>query len=337
MSRSISLAVVGATGLVGEAFLALLEVSDIKVSELKVVASTESAGKRVKAGDRMLKVEALETFDFSCVEVALFVVPPAVSAQHSRRAVEQGCLTLDLSGVWLADSSVPVWCAGAQSVDVEALHESRLLSVMTGAPAVVAEFVSALVEFQPGLLSATILMPASAAGRAAVEDLAKQTARLLGSQDPAPDVFPVQSAFAVLSAGVSGLGSGSLAPAQTMLVALSRINGLAGLAATAQASWVPAFFGTSLALTLHCETAVPVDVAAQLLENAGMPTLGVEQAREAVSLTGDLPEQRTKVGNLMVNGAASNQLSCWIGFDNVQYGAALKGIQILQFLIKDYL
>ncbi|MBQ0753828.1 MAG: hypothetical protein KBT87_05105 [Gammaproteobacteria bacterium] len=337
MSRAISLAVVGATGLVGEALLALLADSDIKFSSIHALASDESAGKRVEYAEKMLKVEALESFDFSSVEVAIFAVPAAVSAQHSRAAAEQGCLALDLSGVWLADPSVPVWCAGVQDVDTEILRETRLLSVMTGAAAVIAEYVHALSDLRPRLASSVVLLPASAGGRDAVEDLARQTARLLSSQDPEPGIFPAPSAFAVFSAGVSATGSGPVAPEQTAQVGLSRLRALAAVQNTVQVSWVPSFFGMSLGITVHCEQPVSADVAAQMLEQAGMPPVSAELGREPVTLTGELPERSAKVANLAVGGVGGNQLSSWIGVDNVRYGAAFKGVQILQLLIKDYL
>lgn len=150
-------------------------------------------------------------------------------------------------------------------------------------------------------------------------------------------MFPAQNAFAVFSAGVSAIGSGFLAPEQTMQVGLSRLPALSGVQSTVQASWVPTFFGLSIGVTLHCEQPVSSDVAAQMLEQAGMPVNSAEPGREPVTLTGDLPEQRAKVANLVVGGSAGNQLSSWIGVDNVRYGAAVKGVQILQLLIKDYL
>lgn len=337
MSRAISLAVVGATGLVGEALLAMLAESDIKLSAIHALASDDSAGKRVEYAEKMLKVEALDSFDFGSVEVAIFATPAAVSAQYSRAAAEQGCLALDLSGVWLADPSVPVWCAGVQDIDSESLRETRLLSVMTGAAAVIAEYIFALSDLQPGLASSVVLLPASAAGRDSVEDLARQTARLLSSQDPEPGIFPSQSAFAVFSAGVSATGSGPLAPEQTIEVGLSRLQAIAAVQNTVQVCWVPSFFGMSVGVTLHCEQPVSTDVAAQMLEQAGMPANSAELGREPVTLTGDLPEQRAKVANLVVGGVGGNQLSSWIGVDNVRYGAAFKGVQILQLLIKHYL
>ena len=337
MTRAISLAVVGATGQVGEALLEMLAGSDIEFSSIHAVASEQSAGKRIEFGDRLLKVQNLEGFDFSDVEVALFAVPPAVSAQHARAVSEQGCLVLDLSGVWLADPSVPMWSTASPYLDDDLLRESCLLSVLTGAPAVAAEVMTALSDFAPRSAACTTLLPASAGGRAALEDLARQAARLLNSQDPEPQVFPEQSAFMVLTTGVAGLGSSALAPDQTFAVAMQRVPALASVSVASQSAWQPTFFGCSMSLTLQCDEAISLELAAQLLESAGLPTEGAEAARKVTSLGNKLPESRPRIGALSVAGHSGDQLSCWIGFDNVRYGAAHKGVQILQLLLKDYL
>lgn len=337
MERPLALAVVGATGLVGEALLEMLAESDLPLAEVHAVAAEESVGKRVSFGATYLKVASLEQFDFTSVEVALFAVPPAVSARYSREAASAGCLALDLSGVWLADPTVPVWCAGVSGLDSETWRESRLLSVLTGAPAVVAQALVALEALGPRGANVTSLMPASAAGRAAVEELARQTARLLNSQTSEPAVFPTQSAFSAIAAGPSAIGSGSLAPAQSLLAALHRLNLLPGAGVGSLAAWVPAFFGQSLALSIQCEASVSEPVARQLLEDAGFEVVPEDAARQGTSLTEDLPARRARIATVSAAAADEGMLACWIGFDNVRYGAALKGVQIVELLLKDYL
>ena len=337
MTRAVSLAVVGATGLVGEALLEQLAQSGLPFTQVHAVASAESAGKRIDFGDRLLKVEDLKTFDFSQVEVALFAVPPAVSAEYSRQAADQGCLVLDLSGVWLADPSVPVWCERVTGLDPEILHQGRLLTVLSGPAAVAAEVLHALSSLPLACVSVTSLLPSSAGGRATLEELARQTARLLNSQDPQPQHYPAQSAFAMLSAGSAALGSGSLAPSQSLQLALKRLPELAHLEVAALTGWIPAFFGASLGLSMFFSEPVSAALAGQLLDDAGLPATGLEVRREGQSLSADLPGQRPLIADLVAPGQEGQQLGCWIGFENVRYGAAHKGVQILQLLLKDYL
>lgn len=337
MSRPISLAVVGATGLVGEALLELLAQSGLAFSEVHALASEESSGKRIEFGDRLLKVADAATFDFGRAEVALLAVPPAVSLSLAPRVADQGCLALDLSGVWLADPAVPAWCERVGGLDPEVLQQHRVLSVVTGAGAVVAEVCQALAALPLQRVGVTSLMPASAGGRAVLEDLARQTARLLNSQDPEPGVFPVQAAFSVLAAGSAGLGSAVLAPAQTLQLALGRMASLAALDVQAACAWAPVFYGGALSLDLGFAEPVSPPMVAQLLEEAGLPCEGVEAPRQARSLTADLPGVRPLVAELTGQGTESGRLGLWIGYDNVRYAAARKGVQILQLLIKDYL
>ncbi len=337
MTRPISLAVVGATGLVGEALLDLLSESDLQFSDVHALASAESAGKRIEFGDRLLKVQDADSFDFSRAEVALFVTPPAVSLQLAPRAAEQGCLALDLSGVWLADQAVPLWCERATGLDAELLQQHRLFSVVTGAGAVLAEVCQALSELPLVRVSATSLLPASAGGRALLEELARQTARLLNSQDPEPVLYPAQAAFSLLAAGTAGLGSSTLAPAQTLQLTLARLPALANVDMLATCAWAPTFYGAALSLDLGFAEPVAPALLAQLLEQAGLPTEGVDAPRSARSLTADLPGVRPLVTTLLGQGQESERVGVWIGYDNVRYAAARKGVQILQLLIKDYL
>lgn len=332
----VRVAVVGATGLVGEAILELLADRHEEIEPV-AVASADSAGRRVPCGSRNLKVEALDDFDFGSVAIALFAVPPAVSLQHARQAANRGCLVLDLSGIWLADAGVPVWHPHGDALpDADVLRTARIVSVVTGTAAPVADLLLALAELAPRQLAVTSLLPASAAGRAAVEDLGRQSARLLSSQAADPELFPAQSAFQVLAAGRAALGSAALAPGQSLAVALHRLALLSGDAVSGSACWVPAFFGQSLSVSVQCGTSVDDAVVQQLLENAGFE-LPPERDGNAQTLTESLSSRRIRAIVSAVVGGDQGRVECWLGFDNVRNGAALRGVQMLDMLLKDHL
>jgi aspartate-semialdehyde dehydrogenase len=262
MSRTFNVALVGVSGLVGEAALELLNERDLPIASLKVVASEASAGKRLEYKGGYIKVADLAQFDFAGVDVALFAVPPAVSAQHSPRAAEQGCVVVDLSGIWLADPQVPVVLPGINEAALDDVRERNLVAVPAGIAAQVAPLLACLLEDQlPEQITLTALLPASAAGRAGVEELARQTARLLNSQDPEAEIFPAQSAFVTLTAGVKGCGSGMLAPVQSTRLALQRLFPVLAGRVTCHAARVPVFFGQSVALGWQGSGVLGVDRA----------------------------------------------------------------------------
>lgn len=337
MSRTFNLALVGATGLVGEAVLALLQERELPIGTLHLLASAGSAGKRLAYRGSYIKVADLADCDFSGIDIALFAVPPVVTARYSPLAAEQGCLVVDLSGIWLADARVPVVLPGVNEAALADARERNLVAVAAGITAQVAPLVMALLEDGPApQLGLTALLPASAAGRAGVEELAQQTARLLNSQDPEAAIFPGQSAFATLTAGSKGCGSGMLAPADSARLALQRLfPALAGRIAC-QAVRVPVFFGQSVALNWLSDAAPAADQALMRLTAAGIEVAEADVDGRGLALSGS-----AQAGGAAVCEIASQQdgvgLSLWVSTDNVHESAALKGVQIVELLIKDYL
>jgi aspartate-semialdehyde dehydrogenase len=337
MSRSFNVALVGVTGLVGEAALELLNERELPIASLKVVASESSAGKRLEYKGAYLKVADLAQFDFAGMDVALFAVPPAVSAQYSPRAAEQGCVVVDLSGIWLADPQVPVVLPGINEAALDDVRERNLVAVAAGIAAQVAPLLACLLEDQlPEQVTLTALLPASAAGRGGVEELARQTARLLNSQDPEAEVFPAQSAFVTLTAGVKASGSGVLAPAQSTRLALQRLFPQLAGRVQCQAARVPAFFGQSVSFNWRGEAPLGVDQALARFAGAGLGIGEPDPVQRGQPLSADLEPDNLRVQELAGSDDGTG-LNLWVSADNVRYGAALKGVQIVELLIKDYL
>jgi aspartate-semialdehyde dehydrogenase len=337
MSRSFSVAVVGATGLVGEAIMELLNDRELPISTLHLVASDATAGRRIEYKGGYLKVANIERFDFAGVDVALFAVPPAVSAQYSPRAAEHGCVVVDLSGIWLADPQVPVVLPGINEAALDDVRERNLVAVPAGIAAQVAPLLACLLEDQlPEQVILTALLPASAAGRGGVEELARQTARLLNSQDAEAEVFPEQSAFVTLTAGVKPCGSGILAPAQSARLALQRLFPALHGRVQCQVTRVPVFFGQSVALNWHGDSPVGVDQALARFARAGLGIADLDEEQRGQGLSAGLESDNLRIHEL-VGSDNGTGLGLWVSADNVRYGSALKGVQIVELLIKDYL
>ena len=337
MSRSFSVAVVGATGLVGEAVLDLLNERELPIGTLQLVASEASAGRRVEYRGGYLKVADIDGFDFAGVDVALFAVPPATSARYSPLAAEQGCVVVDLSGIWLADPQVPVVLPGINEAALDDVRERNLVAVPAGIAAQVAPLLACLLdESLPEQVTLTAMLPASAAGRAGVEELARQTARLLNSQEPEAEVFPAQSAFATLTAGVKACGSGTLAPAQSTALGLQRLFPVLAGRVRCQVARVPVFFGQSVALGWFGQGAMGADQALAAFAGAGLGIADLDTEQRGQTLSAELDSANLRIHELAGDDSRTG-LSLWVSADNVRYGAALKGVQIVELLIKDYL
>lgn len=337
MDRAFNVALVGATGLVGEAVLDFLNERTLPIATLHLLASEASAGKRLDVAGSYIKVAELNGFDFSAVDIALFAVPPVVAAQFAPQAAEQGCIVLDLSGIWLADPEVPVVLPGINESALADVRGRNLVSVPAGIAAQVAPVLAVLVEeYGSADVTLTAMLPASAAGRGGVEEVARQTARLLNSQDSEPEVFPAQSAFVTLTAGVKSCGSGVLAPEQTARLALQRLfPGLSGRI-HCQAARVPVFFGQSVSLCWRGDTPLTAEDALALLAGAGLTVAELDIDQRGQALSADLESADIRIQELS-GSDDGHGLGLWVSADNVRYGAALKGVQILELLIKDYL
>ncbi|MDF1629512.1 MAG: Asd/ArgC dimerization domain-containing protein [Alcanivoracaceae bacterium] len=337
MSRSFSVAVVGATGLVGEAILDLLNERELPISTLQLVASDATAGRRIEYKGGYLKVANVEGFDFSGVDVALFAVPPAASAKYSPQAAEQGCVVVDLSGIWLADPQVPVVLPGINEAALDDVRERNLVAVPAGIAAQIAPLLACLLDHQlPAQISLTAMLPASAAGRNGVEELARQTARLLNSQDPEAEIFPAQSAFATLTAGVKACGSGTLAPAQSTSLALQRLFPALAGRVQCHVVRVPVFFGQSVSFGWFGDSPMGVDEALASFAGAGLGIADMDETQRGQALSADLDSDNLRIHEL-TGSDDGRTLGLWVSADNVRYGAALKGVQIVELLLKDYL
>lgn len=337
MSRTFNVALVGASGLVGEAALELLNDLELPIGTLQLLGSDASAGKRVEYKGGYLRIADLASFDFSGTDVALFAVPPAVSAQHSPRAAEQGCVVVDLSGIWLADPQVPVVLPGINEAALDDVRTRNLVAVPAGVAAQVAPLLACLLADQlPEQVVLTAMLPASAVGREGVEELARQTARLLNSQDAEAEVFPEQSAFVTLTAGVKACGSGMLAPEQSTRLALQRLFPALMGRVQCQAVRLPLFFGQSVALNWVGNGPIAPDQALASFAQADLSIANLDEQQRGQSLSAELPQDNLRIHELQGSDDGCG-LSLWVSADNVRYGAALKGVQIVELLIKDYL
>ncbi|MGB1221895.1 MAG: NAD(P)-binding domain-containing protein, partial [Alcanivoracaceae bacterium] len=293
------IAVVGATGQIGEALLAALADAGISSKFVHAIASAESAGKRVGFGNSYLTVADLASADLSGVELALLAVPPASAASLAEKLAGQGILVVDLSGVLLADPSVPMVVPGLNDAVLVDCRERNLVACADG---VVTSVVALLRQLQ-GLATVqavdlTVLQPASRFGGKAVEELASQTARLLGSQQPDTQVFPERLAFAVLEPGRKPLGSGPVAYAASTEVALQRLFAGDGIDVSVASAVMPLFFGQAVQLRITTDRELDVPLLRERLLAAGMDVTGLNDEGDAVALAGTLPEGTVRVADL---------------------------------------
>lgn len=336
MSKTINIALVGATGHVGEALVELLEERDFPVKDLHLLASSESAGQSLSFRGRQLRVRSLEAFDFTQVQLAFFAAGVEVTRAFHEAVRAAGCSLIDLSAALpldLAPCVLPELGEGA----TPGLTAPWQVSVPTPSATACAVVLAALKPLlQPRQVQLNAMLSISTLGRSGVQELARQTAELLNARPLETQAVDRQIAFNVL-AQVGAVDEQGHAELEKRLAAeLQQLSGLPGLVVGATCALVPVFFGDSLALAMQSDVDIDIAAVQRLLETAA----GIElvEAGDYPTAVGDaVGQDLVYVGRVRRGVSDPRQLNLWIASDNVRKGAALNAVQIAELLIKHYL
>jgi len=330
MQSPLNVAIVGATGTVGESLVQILEEREFPLGQLHLLAGEGSVAQSVPFRGRNVRVKALDGFDFSQVKLAFFCAGAAVSEAYASQAAAAGCSVIDLGG----GQGVPVV---VPEVNAEGL-EGLAMPVRVGSPGSVATGLALglapllpLIELEQVAVTACLSM--SSKGRDAVRELARQTTELLNARPLEPRVFDRQVAFNMLAQVGEPDAAGHLALEKRAHRELRELLGLPLLKASITCIQAPVFFGDSLAVSLRSR--LPIDLAAVggALEQApGVEWTGADDYPTAV---GDAVGQDTLyIGRVRAGLDDPCELNLWLALDNVRKGAALNAVQLAELLIK---
>lgn len=333
MTQTFEVAVIGATGTVGETLVQILEELEFPVGTLHLLASSESAGASVPFRGKNVRVREVDAFDFSKAHLAFFAAGPAVTLSFAPRAAGAGCSVIDLSGALAPDQAPPV-VPEANAGVLEHLKKPFQVaspSASATALAVVLAPLRALLDIQRVGVVANLAM--STQGREAVSELGRQTAELLNMRPLEPAFFDRQVAFNVLAQVGKPDAQGHTSLEKRLVHELRAVLDLPLLKISATCVQAPVFFGDSLSVTL--QLGAPVDLAAV---NRALDTApGIERVEEGdyPTAVGDAVGQDVVyVGRVRAGVDDPAELNLWLTSDNVRKGAALNAVQLAQLLIK---
>lgn len=336
MSQSFDIAVVGATGTVGETIVQLLDEREFPVGTLHLLAGSASAGQSVPFRGKNLRVRELADFDFAQVRLAFFCAGEAISRASALKAQAAGCSVIDLSGA-LSLQQAPRLVPEANAALLATLKPPYLLASpvpVVAALALVLAPLRAQLDLQKVTLTAALAV--SSQGREGIAELARQTTELLNMRPLEARVFDQQIAFNLLPrVGVMEEG-GHAVLERRVAEELKQVLALPALRVAATCVQAPVFFGDSLVVSLQAAQPVDIAVAAQELE----AQVGVElvEAGDYPSVVGDaVGQDEVYVGRLRAGLDDPAELNLWIASDNVRKGSALNAVQIAELLIKHYL
>jgi aspartate-semialdehyde dehydrogenase len=199
MTRKFDVAVVGATGAVGEAMLEILAERDFPVNNVYPLASARSAGKKVAFGNRQLTVQELDSFDFSKVQIGLFSAGASVSAEYAPKAAAAGCVVIDNTSQYRYDDDIPLV---VPEVNPEAIGHYTNRGIIANPNCSTIQMLVALKPLHDAAgierINVCTYQAVSGTGKEAIEELATQTAQLLNAKEAVCEVYPKQIAFNVL-------------------------------------------------------------------------------------------------------------------------------------------
>ena len=337
MSKGWRVAVLGATGLVGDTMITVLEERDFPISELYPLASSRSLGKSIQFKGKSYPVIDVETFDFSKADIGLFSAGAEVSAVFAPKAAAAGCVVIDNTSQFRYQDDIPLV---VPEVNPHAIAQYRKHGIIANPNCSTIQMLVALKPLHDAAgierINVATYQSVSGAGKEALDELAGQTAELLNGRPLESKAVDRQIAFNLL-AQVGEVDDHGHAQLEKRLVAeIQQLLSLPGLPVAATCALVPVFFGDSLALGVYADSAIDISTVLQLLEVA--PGIELVEVGDYPTAVGDaVGQDQVYVGRVRRGVSDPRQLNLWIASDNVRKGAALNAVQIAELLIKHYL
>jgi aspartate-semialdehyde dehydrogenase len=339
MSKQYDVCILGATGAVGEAMLAILEERKFPVRNLYLLASSRSAGTEIMFRGDEYTVLDVEGFDFSKTQIGLFSAGGSVSEKYAPIAAAAGCVVIDNTAHFRYDRDIPLV---VPEVNPHAIAQYKNRGIIANPNCSTIQMLVALKPIKDAVglsrINVATYQAVSGTGKEAIDELATQTRALFNSQETVAEVYPKRIAFNVLPQIDVFMENGYTKEEMKMVWETQKIMEDETILVNPTAVRVPVFYGHSEAVHIETKKKITAAEARALLEKApgvvvmdehvpgGWPT--------AVDAAG---KDATYVGRIREDLSHPLGLDLWVVSDNVRKGAALNSVQIAEILIAEYL
>jgi len=340
MSRTFDVAVVGATGAVGETMIAILEQRNFPVGRLYPLASSRSAGKTIRFRGQSVTIGDLAEFDFSRAQIGLFSAGGSVSAEYAPKAAEAGCVVIDNTSHFRYDDDIPLV---VPEVNPHAIAGYRNRGIIANPNCSTIQMLVALKPIYDAVgierINVATYQAVSGTGKEAIEELATQTANLLNARPIEPRVYPRQIAFNALPQIDVFLDNGYTKEEMKMVWETRKIFEDEAIQVNPTAVRIPVFYGHSEAVHIETREKITAARARELL--SGAPGVVVMDERKPggypTAVTEAANHDPVYVGRIREDISHPRGLDLWVVADNVRKGAALNSIQIAEILADKHL
>ena len=335
-TEGFNVAVVGATGAVGEVLLELLAARDFPISKLSLLASERSAGEVLRVRGRSVTVGNLADFDFTGVDFAFFSAGGSVSAAHAPRAAAAGATVIDNTSHFRLHEGIPLVVPEVNADALDGWFDRDARGGIIANPN--CSTIQMLLAVAPihrryGVtrINVATYQAVSGAGRKAMEELGRQTADKLNFREPAAEVLSAPIAFNVIPRIDVMDDNGYTREEMKMHFETRKILGDERIGVNATAVRVPVFYGHSEAVHLETDSRADLDEVRRLL-SASEGVRVIEGDTDPMPLVHASGHDEVFVGRIRRDITNPNGLDMWVVSDNLRKGAALNAIQIAEFL-----
>jgi aspartate-semialdehyde dehydrogenase len=333
MARELSVAIVGATGLVGRELIRLLLQRRFPIKSLRLLASPHSAGKKLQVGEQELEVQETNNTSFTGADIAFFGATPETSRNLVPAAARAGAVVIDDSPVWRMEPEVPLVVPEVNADDLEQHRGVIAIPNSCTTPIVLALWPIHRVNPVNRLIVDTY-HPVSATGARAVGELTEQARAVLDGDKAMPHIYPHQIAFNLLPEIDVFMDNGYTKEEWKLVQEPRKIMHEPDLSISATCVRVPVFVGYSAALHVELSHPMSADEIRDILREA--PGI-IVQDEPSISLYPQpwtaAGRDATFVGRIRQDASHPNGIAMWIVSDNLRKGAALNSIQIAEELI----
>ena len=334
-----NVAVVGATGAVGEEMRTVLEERLFPVGELRLLASERSAGQFLEFRDERIRVGVLGEDSFENIDIGLFSAGGSVSDKFAPLAVAAGAVVVDNTARFRMEPDIPLV---VPEVNAQEIAQYKRRGIIANPNCSTIQMVVALKPIHEAARIKRVVVSTyqsvSGAGRMAMEELSQQTVALFDGKELVKERFPHQIAFNCIPHIDAFVEGGYTKEEVKMVNETRKILGEPSLRITATAVRVPVFCGHSESVNIETEEKLTAkDVKAILREAPGVLLCDEPENNVYPMAIDAVGKDATLVGRIREDDSVPNGINLWIVADNLRKGAALNAVQIAEILIRDYL
>jgi aspartate-semialdehyde dehydrogenase len=329
-----TIAIAGATGNVGREMLEILAERGFPADKVVPLASRRSIGQEVTYGDKTLKVQALENYDFSECDICLMSAGGNVSKEWSPKIAAKGCVVIDNSSAWRYDSDVPLI---VPEVNADAIEGFRKKNIIANPNCSTAQLVVALKPLHDAATIKRIVVSTyqsvSGGGKDAMDELFTQTRAVFVSDEIETKKFPKRIAFNVIPHIDVFMEDGYTKEEWKVLAETKKMLD-PKIKVTCTAVRVPVFIGHSEAVNIEFEKPITADEARDILREApGCIVIDKHEDGGYITPYESAGEDATYISRIREDATVENGLNIWVVSDNLRKGAALNTVQIAELLV----